>query len=158
MKSVGNGVSTDRRRAVLAVKDSLRDLNGELTSLNRRVSGKAGLKDIDLECLDLLVRDGPTGPSALARALVLHPATMTGVLDRLDHGGWIERGRDPADRRASVIRAAKNRAGEVYGLFSGMNSSLDDICSRYSDDELAVLSDFIARTAEAGRRAANALA
>ena len=31
---------------------------------------------------------------------------MTGILDRLERGGWVDRGRDPSDRRGVLIQAA----------------------------------------------------
>src|SRR4029453_11698775 len=38
----------------------------------------------------------PPNPSALARRAGLHPATITGILDRLQRGGGVARERDPA--------------------------------------------------------------
>jgi MarR family len=43
-------------------------------------------------CLDLITRHGPLSPSAPARRAGLHPATMTGILDRLERGGWVIEG------------------------------------------------------------------
>jgi DNA-binding MarR family transcriptional regulator len=62
-----------------------------------------------LECLDLIDRYGPLSPSALARRAGLHPATMTGVLDRLERDGWIVRERDPADRRGVLVQPVRSR-------------------------------------------------
>ena len=115
---------------------------------------------MDLECLDLIAVYGPLSPSALARRAGLHPATMTGILDRLERGGWITRDRDPgaADRRAVTVRGRRERNAEVLGLYSGMNASLDRICSGYTEAELEVLADFLRRTADAGRLATDDLA
>jgi DNA-binding MarR family transcriptional regulator len=85
------------------IRESLRDLNGQLSLLNQHVGGRLDLKAVDLACLDLLGRHGPLSPGALARRAKVHPATMTGILDRLERGGWIARDRDPADRRGVVV-------------------------------------------------------
>src|SRR5262249_25731886 len=78
-----------RRRPPHAVKASLRDLSGQLSLLDHRVSTRLDLKASDLDCLELVFKHGPLSPSELARRAGLHPATMTGVLDRLERGGWV---------------------------------------------------------------------
>ena len=121
-----------QRRLTRAIKEALRDLGGELSRLNQSVGGRLDLRVTDLECLDLITRHGPLSPSALARRAGLHPATMTGVLDRLERGGWIARDRDPADRRGVLIRAQRGRGAEVLRLYlvdSGMNAAVDQICA-----------------------------
>src|SRR4051795_3547983 len=96
------------RRSTVAVKDALRELRNQLALLNHQVSAQLALKDVDLECLELIARHGPLSPSALARRAGLHPATMTGILDRLQKGGWVVRDRDPSDtRRRHVRRVAR---------------------------------------------------
>jgi DNA-binding MarR family transcriptional regulator len=147
-----------RRRTTTAIKESLRELSNQLSLLNHRVGAQVELKDIDLDCLELLNRHGPLSPSALARHAGLHPATMTGILDRLERGGWIARNRDPDDRRAVVIRVRRERGGELYRLYAGMNASVDEILTGYSDDQLELLADFLRRTTNAGQDATAKLA
>ena len=149
-----------RRRQILGVRESLRELSRQLSLLNHRVSTRLDLRDTDLECLDLITKYGPLSPSALARRAGLHPATMTGILDRLERGGWITRDRDPdaTDRRAVTIRGRRERGAEVLGLYSGMNASLEQICAGYTDAELELLAGFLRRATEAGRHATSDLA
>jgi len=147
-----------RRRLTASIKQSLRALSIQLSLLNHQVGAHLGLNDVDLDCLDLIARHGPLGPSALAQRSGLHPATMTGVLDRLEHGGWVARERDPSDRRAVVVRALRNRNAELMRLYAGMNSSMNEICAGYGDAELEVLADFLRRTADAGQSATDKLA
>src|SRR5215469_12446334 len=73
-----------RRRLITGIKESLRAMGTQLSLLNHQVGARIELKDVDLNCLDLLARDGPLSPTALARRAGLHPATMTGILDRLE--------------------------------------------------------------------------
>lgn len=130
----------------------------QLSLLNHRVGGRLELKDVDLDCLDLISSHGPVSPGALARRAGLHPATMTGILDRLERGGWVARERDPDDRRAVVVRVLPERSAELVRLYSGMNTSLDEICAGYGEAELELLADFLRRTADAGRDATDELA
>jgi DNA-binding MarR family transcriptional regulator len=149
-----------RRRLYRTVKEALRDLGGQLSLLNHSVGTRLDLRATDLECLDLITRYGPLSPSALARRGGLHPATMTGILDRLERAGWIERRRDPSDRRGVVVQAARGRGAEILRLYlvdSGMNTAMDEICADYDDGELELLAGFLRRTADAGRTAAEKL-
>ncbi|WP_033294847.1 MarR family transcriptional regulator [Amycolatopsis jejuensis] len=144
-----------RRRVTLALKESLRELRNQLSLLNHQVGGRLKLKDVDLDCLELIASAGPLTPSALARRAGLHPATVTGILDRLERGGWVARERDPeaADRRAVTVRAVRGRTGEVFRVYSGMNSAMDDLCAGYTEEELVLIAGFLRRTTEAGRAA-----
>jgi DNA-binding MarR family transcriptional regulator len=146
-----------RRRTSVAIKESLRELSIQLSLLNHHVGARVDLKDVDLDCLELIRRHGPLSPSALARRAGLHPATLTGILDRLERAGWVARERDPSDRRAVVLRSLRDRNAELLRLYSGMNSSMDQICAEYDDTELELLADFLRRTAAAGRNAAEQL-
>lgn len=152
------GAARKRRRLSRAIRESLRDMSVQISLLNHQVRGHLDLKGADLECLDLLQRHGPLSPSELARRAGLHAATVTGILDRLERGGWISRERDQSDRRAVVVRAAGGRLAEVLHLYAGMNSAMDQICADYADHELELLADFLRRTADAGAAAAQQLA
>lgn len=159
MDAVASGPSEagQRRRLANSIKESLREMNIQLSLLNHQLSSHLDLKDIDLECYELIHRHGPLSPTAVARIAGLHPATMTGVLDRLERGGWVVRERDPVDRRAVIVRALRERNAELFKLLTGMNESMDDICADYSKDQLELIADFLQRTTAAGRDAAVAL-
>ena len=148
------------RQATADVKDALRVLRNQLSLLHHQVSSALDLKDVDLDCLELIARHGPISPSVLARRAGLHPATLTGVLDRLQRGRWIVRERDPeaADRRAIAVRALRDRNGELFERYAGMNRSLDQLCEQYSQAELDLLADFLRRATAAGHDATAELA
>lgn len=100
------------------------------------------INDTDFDCLDLINRHGPLSPTALARHAGLHPATVTGILDRLECGGWISR----------------ERGAELFRRFSGMNTSMNKICADYDEAKLRLISEFLDRTIAAGRHAVDRLA
>ncbi|SCL16323.1 DNA-binding transcriptional regulator, MarR family [Micromonospora rhizosphaerae] len=160
MDSVASEDARRHRRTATRVKDAMRELSNQLGLLNHHVGVRLSLRDVDLDCLDLIARHGPISPGALARRAGLHPATVTGILDRLQRGGWIVRERDPAaaDRRSVTVRALRERNAEVYRLYAGMNASMDEICAGYDASQLELIADFLHRAGEAGRRAADELA
>src|SRR5215469_10356425 len=156
----GHGASRERRQLSRAIKESLREVGAQLSRLNHEVGGRLNIRTSDLECLDYIGREGPLSPTSLARLTGQHPATLTGILDRLERDGWIARERDPADRRGVVVRVEPGRGAEVLRLYlvdSGMNTALDEILAAYDEGELRTIADFLQRTAEAGRTAADTL-
>ena len=158
-KIASNSLGSPRRRRLnAAIKRSLRELRIQLSLLNYRVGARLELNDVDLDYLDLIALQGPLSPSALARRAGLHPATVTGILDRLERGGWVARDRDASDRRAVVVRPLRHRNAELVHLYAGMNASIDQICADYGETELEVLAAFLGRTTDAGRSATEKLA
>ena len=160
-----NSVSSDRAEAIrrrqlsiAEVRESLRELRIQLSLLNYRVGSQLELRDVDLDCFDIIDAYGPLSPTALARRAGLHPATMTGILDRLERDGWIARERDPSDRRAVVVRAIRERYAELMRQYAGMSRSMNKLLADYSDSELELIADFMRRTVDAGRNATEALA
>ena len=135
------------------IRTALRDVSAQLSLLTRRISGHLDLKDTDLQCLDLIDAQGPLSPSTLARLAGLHPATMTGVIDRLERDGWITRERDPGDRRGVLLRVLPGRRQDVLRLASGMNAEVARICAGYEDRDLQTIARFLRQTATAGRTA-----
>ncbi|MEU4344413.1 MarR family transcriptional regulator [Nocardia sp. NPDC023852] len=147
-----------RRRLATRVKGSLRDVRSQLALLNRQVGTRLDLEDVDFDCLDLINSHGPLSPRTLAKQAGFHPATLTGILDRLERAGWIMRERATGDRRAVVVCSRPERLGEVYDLLSGMNTAVDNLCADYTPDQLGLLADFLDRVIIAGREAAEGLA
>jgi DNA-binding MarR family transcriptional regulator len=150
--------SRRRRRLTNRIREGLRDLGIQMALLNHQVGAHLDLRDADLECLDLISRFGPIGPTALAKRAGLHPATLTGVLDRLERGGWVIRTPNPTDRRAILVQVIKEREAEVARLYAGLGSAMDDLCSEIEDADLTLIADFLLRTARASRTATDRLA
>jgi DNA-binding MarR family transcriptional regulator len=155
--SSSDGSTAARRRLSVGLRAALRALSIELSLLNHQVGESLGLRDVDLDCLDLISRHGPVSASSLAQLARLHPATITGILDRLEKAEWITRERDPADRRAVVIRSRRDRTAEILALYAGMNTAMDEMCDGYDETQLELIGDFLRRTAAAGRAATEQL-
>jgi DNA-binding IclR family transcriptional regulator len=123
-----------------ALRNTLRQLRIELAVATRRVATATGLNDSDLDVLDVLARYGPQSPTALARRMGIHPATMTGVLTRLDKAGWIDRRRDMTDRRSVQVEPSGfNRLTVLYGA----NARLDAIALNFSPEAGTAILDYL---------------
>lgn len=70
---------------------------------SRRLVDEYGLTGPQLATLQEAARLGPIAATALARAVHLGAATMTGILTRLEKRGYVQRSRGEADRRTVVV-------------------------------------------------------
>lgn len=147
-----------RRQLSNEIKQSLREMSNQIALLNHQVCARVDLRDVDLECFDLISQRGPLSPSAIARQAALHPATVTGILDRLQRRGWVDRGADPADRRGTLVRARPERNAELFGHYASMNTAMDVLLASYHAADLAVIGDFLGRASAAAVDATTELA
>ncbi|HWF72350.1 MAG TPA: MarR family transcriptional regulator [Solirubrobacteraceae bacterium] len=55
--------------------------------------------------LTVIVEDGPLSQAALGEKVFIDRTTMVAVVDELERAGYVERGRDTADRRVHSLQA-----------------------------------------------------
>jgi len=108
-----------------------------ITAFQRWHQGSISL--IHLNVLTLLEASGPMSMGRLADALDISVASITGVIDRMEARGLVERRRDAEDRRVVLVQPAKG-ARKVFGeIDSRRRKGLQMVLGRLSDDELAAL-------------------
>jgi DNA-binding MarR family transcriptional regulator len=134
-----------------ALRNALRELRIELAIGTRRVAAATGLNDSDLDVLDVLARYGGQSPTVLARRMGIHPATMTGVLARLEKAGWIVRRRDVIDRRS--VQVEPSGFDRLTELYSGAGERLDRIAAQLDPKQRAVILDYLNQATAAVRDA-----
>lgn len=76
----------------------------------RRLSVETGLSFVQLLLIRNLAARGPMRMGEASDDLALADAVLTGVVDRLEERGFVQRLKDPSDRRA--IRIGLTAAGE----------------------------------------------
>lgn len=57
-----------------------------------------------LHCLLALHENGPLPPSQIARHIMVKSSTVTGIIDRLEQKGFVERLRNSPDRRVITVQ------------------------------------------------------
>ena len=117
---------------------------GSIMQLLGQVSAeRIGINVTDLNCLNIVALTGPMTAGDLARATGLTTASITGVLDRLEEGGFIRRERDPKDRRRVIVNL---KAGpglrEIAPTFGPLVEAWRATAAGYSDEELRLLLEF----------------
>src|SRR4029450_798853 len=63
------------------------------------IARKVGINSSDLECLALILLNGPSTAGEIARRPGLTSGAVTGLIDRLERLGLVERTADANDRR-----------------------------------------------------------
>jgi DNA-binding MarR family transcriptional regulator len=140
--------STDPTRGFL---NALLDLRLEMSTLNHRIAREMRLNDVDLHCLEVLSRKGPSSPAQLTRRLDIHPATMTGILARLEAAGWIARSASPNDRRASVLTIPPKREARLRARYASATQAVVNLISERSDADVAVAVEILSELSARAR-------
>lgn len=60
-----------------------------------------------LNCLLALHENGSLPPSQIAKHILVNSSTVTGIIDRLEHKGLVERLRNSPDRRVITVQLTK---------------------------------------------------
>ena len=146
-----------RPAATQALLEEARALSADFDQLSQAVADRVGLSPGDLLAMDVITRRGKVSAGELARELQLTTGAITGLLDRLQAAGYARRAADPGDRRRVLVEATakERRVGELYGPLA---AALRKAVERYSERDLATLTEFIralrsavSRTAEGVR-------
>ena len=81
----------------------LRRIMRAMDVYSRQLSGSHGLTGPQMLCLREIAEQGSLTTGALALAVALSPATLTGILDRLEVRGLVSRERRPEDKRRVLV-------------------------------------------------------
>lgn len=107
-----------------------------------------GLSPTDWKCAGIIELEGPLTAGQLAELTGLTTGAITGLVDRLEKGGFVRRESDPHDRRRVIIRALPaSYQARVDALFSSLLESFSQLTATYSDADLALILDFMKRSA-----------
>ncbi|MGW5866087.1 MarR family winged helix-turn-helix transcriptional regulator [Streptomyces sp. NPDC055239] len=106
-----------------------------------------GLSVTDLVCFARVLEagDSPVTAGDLAEHAHVTTGAVTGIVDRLERGGFVIRRPDPADRRRVRITAVPEAAERVQAVHGPYYALLAELFADYSADEIAVLADWFTR-------------
>ena len=112
------------------------------------VARRVGVNSTDLECLDLILMSGPSTAGEIARHTGLTSGAVTGLIDRLERLGLVERTADPADRRKVLVRVREDKIGPIAQLYAPLEKAMQSLLAGYSREELKVLIDFAEKSGD----------
>lgn len=145
-KSTDPGEAGDPRTAARGDRGLVKEVLDELTSWNPREfiaafqrwhHGQVSL--VHLNVLTLLEATGPISMSRLAESVDISVASITGVVDRMEAKGLVERRRDAGDRRVILVHPAEGGQQLFRDIDKGRRRGLAKLLARLDDAELAGL-------------------
>jgi DNA-binding MarR family transcriptional regulator len=134
------------RRAELAAL--IRQYQRDTDAFDQAVADRYGVSRIDARCLDLVLEltigGTPVTPGRLAGAAGLTPSTLTSVLDRLERAGYLQRVREPANRRRVLLQLTARFAEMTEEIFAPVAADGASQLMRLSEAEVETLVMFFA--------------
>jgi DNA-binding MarR family transcriptional regulator len=111
------------------------------------------MNSTDLAALRMLIMREQRGetvrPFELSRHLRISTASTTKLLDRLSASGHIERRAHPRDRRSLIVVLTPESRAAFFRHFGESLRAMRGVADAYSDDELAVITRFLAELSAA---------
>jgi len=146
-------VSTPQERpprhedAVRDLKLNLRHFVVELLVSSYEATEDVGVNPTDLGALCLLLLHGPAPAGRLAELTGLTTGAVTGVVDRLETGGFVHREVDPADRRKVIVVPDAERVDrDLFPHFPSLQrAATPQFYDDFSIAELRLISKFLSQ-------------
>ena len=89
---------------VADIVDNLRRVFQVVNEQSKKAEHETGLTGPQLWAIKVIAESAPIKVSDIARKMYLHPATVVGIIDRLETRGLVERIRSKTDRRVVEVR------------------------------------------------------
>lgn len=135
--------TTERRQLTEDFVLAMRRTGSVMHLVSQAAADRIGINATDLNCLNIVALTGAMTAGELAKATGLTTASITGVLDRLEEGGFVSRERDQADRRKVIVQLnLASGLRQVAPVFAPMRTAWRAAAARYSDDELRLILAF----------------
>jgi DNA-binding MarR family transcriptional regulator len=115
---------------------------------SQAVARHVGITPSDLECLDLMLMAGPVTAGQIGQRTGLTSGAVTGLIDRLERHGFVERTNDPNDRRKVVVLVRKDRIKAITSLYEPMTRAMETLLESYDASRLELLAEFAERAGE----------
>lgn len=104
------------------------------------------LNPTDLRCLELAIAEPGVTPGRLAERSGLTTGAITGVLDRLEKAGFVERRPDPADRRSVGIHPVPARVARLVDAVAPLDAGIEALLGGSTPGEREAIGAFLAAT------------
>ncbi len=98
----------DKSKPVADIIDNIRRVFQAVHEYSKKAERETGLTGPQLWAIKVISEDSPIKVSEIAKRMYLHPATVVGILDRLEGRELVTRTRSREDRRVVEIDLTEN--------------------------------------------------
>jgi DNA-binding MarR family transcriptional regulator len=134
--------SKERAALVQELEHAVRRSSAQGVIFGQTVATRMGIASSDLECLDILNLEDRVTAGRLAEVTGLTTGAITGVIDRLEKAGFVQRERDETDRRKVFIKTIPANVAVVGKFYESLQRAMLKAWSEYSDEQLRLLLRF----------------
>jgi len=142
---------SSRRDLLAAIGDLLRLQSGLALVLHRAVAERFELHPTDLKCLDVAAREPGLTAGRIAEVTGMSTSAVTALLDRLERRGFVERRRDPQDRRRVFVTSTGRHEQQLDEIYGPLGAATAAVLDRYDDGQLALIHEFLSRLTDVSR-------
>lgn len=113
---------------------------------------RLGLNVTDLTCMGFILEaaaaEEPLTAGDLAERANVTTGAITGVITRLERGGYAHRRSDPNDRRRVRVVPDPSATARLFEAYEPNYRRLTQLFAEYSPDEIALLADWLGRATD----------
>jgi DNA-binding MarR family transcriptional regulator len=132
------GARPDRETLLTALGDLLRDAAVQAVLIHQRIADRSSLNPTDIKCLDLARTEQGVTAGRMAEVTGLSTSAITAVLDRMERAGFIERHRDPDDRRRVFVVSTGRREADATREYELLRAAARAPLASYDDEQLSL--------------------
>ena len=141
------GVATRRQQLIKEAGYAIQAYQRSAQAFDDAVGRALGLNPTDLRCLDWLA-DGPKSAGELSVGTGLSSAATTTLIDRLERKGYVQRVRDPGDRRRVLVEMTPEGAERVGRYYGALVEDGATLLSDASHEQIERMRDWLVAARE----------
>lgn len=137
-----------RRQVIQDLASAGRAQSTAAVMFHTALAAKQGLSATETKGIELLERYGPLTAGDFGTRAGLAPASVTGLLDRLERKGFARRVKDPTDRRRVLVELDRSRLAQFAPHFVDFMTGMEKLYERFSLEELETILRFVREATE----------
>jgi DNA-binding MarR family transcriptional regulator len=139
-----SSASIDRSKLLHLIVQTLeRELSAATLLFHSALAERLQLNMTDYKALEVIYQQKGLSASEVAEYLHVTPGAVTGIIDRLERGGFVQRTKGAVDRRQVMIMPIPERQEQVQRLYDSMGQAMLHLTERYTDQELRIIHNYL---------------